>query len=134
YALLRANFNIEEWQYAITICSKVPGQCIKTITNWVWESARDNSTLLAYLQVGQEVCQHYYNGLMQSSVVIKEHAKATSNIQQLNANTLDLEANTRHPSSRKYIKTNEDDNNNIIIIGSNEDTELDSLLQKLKEL
>ncbi|CAG8557583.1 5251_t:CDS:2, partial [Racocetra fulgida] len=56
-----------------------------------------NGTLPAYLQVGQEVCQRCYNGLMQSSVAMKEHAKATSNIQQLDANTLDPEANTLDP-------------------------------------
>ncbi|RIB06370.1 hypothetical protein C2G38_2217286 [Gigaspora rosea] len=77
---------MEEWQCAITVCPKVPGQRIKTVTDWVWERARDNGTLPAYLQVGQE-----------SSVAMKEHAKATSNIQQLDAYTLDPEANTLDP-------------------------------------
>ncbi|RIB14010.1 hypothetical protein C2G38_2196346 [Gigaspora rosea] len=88
---------MEEWQCAITVCSKVSGQRIKTVTDWVWERARDNGTLPAYLQVGQEVCQRCYNDLMQSSVAMKEHAKATSNIQQLDAYTLDPEANTLDP-------------------------------------
>ncbi|CAG8723604.1 36508_t:CDS:2 [Gigaspora margarita] len=163
---------MEEWQCAITICPKVPCQRIKTVTDWVWERAQDNGTLPAYLQVSQEVCQRCYNGLMQSSVAMKEHTKATSNTQQLDANTLDPEANTRekrlnklfdhqstwkrYPLSYRDLKviqvqenipeeaqeniteefiseTNEDDDN-VIIIGSNEDTVLDSLLQKLKEL
>ncbi|CAG8683262.1 21776_t:CDS:2 [Cetraspora pellucida] len=79
------------------------------------------------------------------------HAKATYNIQPLNAdaldlevnilvsevNTLDLEVNTLDPETQKNIteefisEANKDDDN-IIIISSNEDTVLDSLLQKLK--
>ncbi|CAG8825898.1 17470_t:CDS:2, partial [Gigaspora margarita] len=56
--------------------------------------ARDNGTLPAYLHVSQEVCQRCYKGLMQSSVAMTEHAKSTSNIQQL---ALDPEANTLDP-------------------------------------
>ncbi|CAG8836987.1 26469_t:CDS:1, partial [Racocetra persica] len=54
-------------------------------------------TLPAYLQVSQEVCQRCYNRLMQSSVVMKKHAKVTYNIQPLDTDALDLDVNMLDP-------------------------------------
>ncbi|CAG8642692.1 4228_t:CDS:2, partial [Ambispora gerdemannii] len=51
---------------------------MKGVTNWVWESARDNNTLPAYLKVGDTVCQLCYNGMIvQPSAAMKEDMKAT---------------------------------------------------------
>lgn len=55
---------MEQQQCVINICPKVPGQRIRKVTDWVWDSARDNQTLPAYLKVGDMICQRCYNGII----------------------------------------------------------------------
>ncbi|CAG8633596.1 2684_t:CDS:2, partial [Ambispora gerdemannii] len=60
------------------ICTKAPGKRMKGVTNWIWESARNNNTLPVYLKVKDTVCQLCYNGMIvQPSAAMKEHMKAT---------------------------------------------------------
>ncbi|CAG8837273.1 43767_t:CDS:2, partial [Gigaspora margarita] len=100
-------------------------------------SQKPNQFVLCDYLLCTKADMHIYTNLLSSNLKIlacshKYHIECLEEIDQKFQENIPEE--TQENITKEFISETNEDDDNVIIIGSNKDTELNSLLQKLKEL